>query len=137
MHNVANISPARNRHGRVDSFAAAIARDAFATQARQARQWDERRGFRDVTPAELCAVANWPIFAPARRAHPVMRIDNPAFRREIEAIHRLGPRALGELLIEISADPATLARWARLNSSIVQAVGGDLWPSFEPYEVAV
>ena len=66
-----------------------------------------------------------------------MRIDNPAFRREIEAIHRLGPRALGELLIEISADPATLARWARLNSSIVQAVGGDLWPSFEPYEVAV
>ena len=53
MHNVANISPARNRHGRIDNFAASMARDAFATQARQARQWDERRGFRDLSPGEV------------------------------------------------------------------------------------
>ncbi len=49
-------------------------------------------------------------------------------RRQIEAIHRLGPRVVGELLVEI-ADLAdldiALEKYARLDGDAVRALGAD------------
>ncbi len=56
-------------------------------------------------------------------------IAEPTFRRTVERVHALGPRALGELLIELEADPDTLARYARLTPTMLHATGGNRWPT--------
>ena len=78
---------------------------------------------------------------PSRAASPITathrsRIVDPAFRDAVERLHRLGPRALAELLVELAADDATLLRYARLDPRTLAAIGGDRWPSFSPYRVA-
>jgi hypothetical protein len=57
-----------------------------------------------------------------------------AFRRDVEHLHRLGPRAVGELLIELGARRMVrteiellLRRYRRLDPAIVAAVGGRWW----------
>ncbi len=64
------------------------------------------------------------------------RLTDPAFRRAVERIHDLGPRALGEMLIELDVGADVLARYARLDPEIVRALDADHWPVFRPYEVA-
>ena len=58
-----------------------------------------------------------------------MNINDPRFRRTIERIHALGPRALAELCIESSADPETLERYARSNPQTLTTLGGNRWPA--------
>ncbi len=58
------------------------------------------------------------------------------FRRQVEHLHRLGARAVGELLAEISTERGIrtvvdrkLSAYAELNSEALKATGGDdFWP---------
>ena len=58
------------------------------------------------------------------------------FRRRVERLHRLGPRAVGELLAEIAAERGIatvidkkLETYVDLDSVALEAAGGDtFWP---------
>lgn len=58
------------------------------------------------------------------------------FRRHIDHLCRLGPRPVGELLLQLvgtkddarTALVVLLERYRQLNPVVVQAVGGDRWP---------
>ena len=58
------------------------------------------------------------------------------FRRRVERLHRLGPRAVGELLAELAAARSImtaidrkLATYVELDLEGLEAVGGDkFWP---------
>lgn len=56
----------------------------------------------------------------------------PRFARLVEHLHALGPRAVGEFLVEV-ADPEdlflVLERYARLHPETVRALGCDQFPS--------
>ena len=63
-------------------------------------------------------------------------------QRHVERLHRLGPRAIDELLLEIGAErhcltaiEDKLACYAELDSDLALAVGGDRFP--EPMLVVV
>ena len=63
-------------------------------------------------------------------------LAGPRFERTIEHLHRLGPRAVAELLIEIAiatGQPALIAghikKYSRLAPAVLRALGGD---SFAP-----
>ena len=71
------------------------------------------------------------------------RITDPAFRRQVDRLHALGARALGEALLEISLDssaPDVVAhatdRFAALDPAMLQQLGGDQWPAMPLREVA-
>ncbi len=59
------------------------------------------------------------------------------FRRRVERLHRLGPRAVAELLAKIGAKRSIttivdqkLATYAELDPAALEAAGGDkLWPA--------
>ena len=59
------------------------------------------------------------------------------FRRQVEHLHRLGPRATAELLAEIGAERGIttiidrkLERYAELEPETLEAAGGDrFWPA--------
>ena len=58
------------------------------------------------------------------------------FRRQVERLHRLGPRATTELLAEIGAERSIqtvinrkLATYVELDTATVEAVGADFWPA--------
>ena len=59
------------------------------------------------------------------------------FRRRVERLYRLGPRAVGELLAEIAAErnirvvvERKLDRFAELDPAAIEAAGGDkFWPA--------
>jgi hypothetical protein len=59
--------------------------------------------------------------------------------RQIEIVWNLGPRVVGELLVEIS-DPIdldlALTRYARLDGDVVHALGADRFPPLPIHEVA-
>ena len=68
-------------------------------------------------------------------------IGSARWERQIERLHRLGPRPTAELLIEIARDTGRpdivvgrLQEYARLDSEIVRAVGGDRFPAM-PFQV--
>ncbi len=58
------------------------------------------------------------------------------FRRQVEHLHRLGPRVVGELLAEIGAERSIqtlidrkIDTYAALNPEALEATGGDdFWP---------
>ena len=58
------------------------------------------------------------------------------FRRRVQQVHRLGARAVGELLAELGAERSImtlidqkLSRYANLDPEAVEATGaGDFWP---------
>jgi Ser/Thr protein kinase RdoA (MazF antagonist) len=57
------------------------------------------------------------------------------FRRDVERLHRLGPRPLAEMLAELAARrllrteiDALVARYARLDGAALDAAGGRGWP---------
>ena len=54
------------------------------------------------------------------------------FRRQVEHLHRLGARAVGELLAEVSAERGIrtvvdqkLSRYAELEQKVLETAGGD------------
>ena len=59
------------------------------------------------------------------------------FRRRVERLHRLGPRAVGELLAELAAARSImtaidrkLATYVELDPATIEAAGGDtFWPA--------
>ena len=63
-------------------------------------------------------------------------ISDLKFRRQVEHLHRLGPRAVGELLAEIGVERSIrtvvdrkLQRYSELEPETLQAAGGDgFWP---------
>lgn len=63
-----------------------------------------------------------------------MKIDisDLRFRRQVEHLHRLGPRALGEFLVQLSGNGrglrATLREYQKLTPEVLAIVGGDEWP---------
>ena len=58
------------------------------------------------------------------------------FRRRVERLHRLGPRAVGELLAELGVErsintiiDSKLATYVDLDAAAIEAAGGDsFWP---------
>lgn len=59
------------------------------------------------------------------------------FRRQVERLHRLGPRVTAELLAEVGAErgiqtiiDAKLDRYAELDPAALEAIGGgEFWPA--------
>ena len=83
------------------------------------------------------------------RAHYVQRldevaqdlVDNLRFHRQVEKLHRLGPRATGELLAEIGEQrhcgtfiEQRLRVYARLDPEVVRELDGDEFPRPPLYE---
>ena len=56
-------------------------------------------------------------------------ICDSRFRHQVHRIHRLGERALGELLIEVGADTETLDRYAALDPDVLVTLGADPRPT--------
>ncbi len=59
-------------------------------------------------------------------------VANPRFRRQVEHLHSLGPRAIAELLAEIGAERGIrtiidrkLDQYSRLRPEALKATGGD------------
>ena len=53
-------------------------------------------------------------------------IDNLRFRRQVEHLHRLGPRATAELLAEIGVErDSKLAAYTGIEPEALEAAGGD------------
>ena len=64
------------------------------------------------------------------------RLADLRFRRAVERLHRLGPRALYELLIELAASrlirteiERQVERYAALDQAVLHATGGDRFPA--------
>ena len=59
-------------------------------------------------------------------------------QRQIEHVHRLGPRAVGELLYEVAKGEdldRALEPYQRLTPNLLKAVGGDRFPPAPIHEV--
>lgn len=89
------------------------------------------------------ALVERPDNSPPPRPAQAARIGDPAYRRQVDRLHALGPRPLGELLVEIarnSSAPAVVAdaidRYADLDPGIVHQLGGDRWPAMPLHEVS-
>jgi hypothetical protein len=76
--------------------------------------------------------------ANARTARLEGASSDLVFSRRVERLHRLGPRPLGEILIELIArwgEPLRadldqrLDRYLRLDPAVVHALGGDQFPA--------
>ena len=67
----------------------------------------------------------------AIRARSKLRAD-PRFRRQVSHLHALGPRPVGELLIEVAGDERRLSealdRYAGLGPALVMALDAREWP---------
>ncbi len=60
-----------------------------------------------------------------------LTINTLRFRRAVERVHRLGPRVVGELLIEAGASLDRVERFADLDRfppDVLNAIGADRWP---------
>ena len=87
-------------------------------------------------PGHLAGRLDAPEHTQNRRAfQDSAEIGSPRFERQIERLHRLGPRVFGELLAEIAAAAGQHVRvvdlveeYAELDPEIVRAVGGDRFP---------
>jgi hypothetical protein len=59
------------------------------------------------------------------------------FRQQVHRIRALGPRALGEPLLEVGRDPAGMRRhvkrYAELDPTLVEAVGGRDWIDYRDF----
>jgi len=69
---------------------------------------------------------------------------DPKFQRLVEHLQALGPRPVGEFLLELSAgDPdmeitirANLERYGRLDAGVVKGLGGDRFPALPLHAVS-
>ena len=60
-----------------------------------------------------------------------MSINNLRFRRAVERVHRLGPRVVGELLIEAGVALERVEIYAALDrypAGFMHDIGADTWP---------
>ena len=69
-------------------------------------------------------------------------VSHPHFRRQVERLHRLGPRATAELLAEIGGERGIqtivdqkLERYTELDPEALEATGGDDFPPNPIHEV--
>ena len=56
---------------------------------------------------------------------------NPRFARAVDRVHRLGPRVVGELLVELGAPLDRVERFADLDRfppALLNVIGADRWP---------
>ncbi len=100
---------------------------------------------RDCPPADFDASAH-PIIArhffgiePFRSIGEVAAdvVADLRFRRKVQRLHNLGPRAVGELLAEVGAERGVqtiieqkLDRYAEIDPDALEAAGGDkFWPA--------
>ena len=100
----------------------------------------------ESVPADLDPTA-YPILAihwfglePPRPVGPIAADAVAGLRRQhqIEHVHRLGPRAVGELLHEVDAGAdldSALDAYERLTPDLLKAVGGDRFPALPISEV--
>jgi hypothetical protein len=65
----------------------------------------------------------------------IVDLSDERFRRDVEAVCKLGPRVVAELLVELGMRgcrrteiDAAVRRYAALDQATVTAVGGDRWP---------
>lgn len=65
-----------------------------------------------------------------------------AFRRSVQAVYRLGPRAVAELLAEIICAhdiypdvEAKLRRYVAIRPETLAITGGDRWPAVPMYQI--
>jgi hypothetical protein len=65
----------------------------------------------------------------------IVDLGDERFRRDVEAVCKLGPRVVAELLVELGMRgcrrteiDAVVRRYAALDQATVTAVGGDRWP---------
>ena len=61
-----------------------------------------------------------------------MTVDAVRFRRAVARVHSLGPRVVGELLTDASADLDLIERYAALDRfppEFLHAIGADGWPA--------
>jgi hypothetical protein len=65
----------------------------------------------------------------------IVDLSEQRFQRDIEAIHKLGPRVMAELLFELCMGglrrteiDAVVRRYAALSPAKLAAAGGDTWP---------
>ena len=64
-------------------------------------------------------------------------LSKTRFRRQVDHLHRLGPRPVGECLLQLvgTNDDAhaaliiLLEQYQRLDADVVEALGGDRWPT--------
>ncbi len=64
-------------------------------------------------------------------AAQALTVNAVRFRGTVERIHALGPRVLGELLLEAGADLAQVERFADLDRfppTFLNAIGVNAWP---------
>ena len=72
---------------------------------------------------------------PAQGSQPADVVADPRFRRQVERLHQLGPRATAELLAEIGVErsittiiDSKLAIYTELDPGALEATGGErLW----------
>jgi hypothetical protein len=65
-------------------------------------------------------------------ASSAVRRNNQRFRRLLERLHQLGPRPVGELLLEVANGRdliEALEEYARLDPAVVEALGVRDWPT--------
>lgn len=76
--------------------------------------------------------------SPRRRCEAHAATDDQSFRRRVERLHALGPRALTEILAELVARwglpfatdlDERLERYGHLRPETVSALGADRWPA--------
>jgi hypothetical protein len=66
---------------------------------------------------------------------PVIDLGDARLRRDVEKLHRLGPRPLYHMLVELGCErllrveiERVVSRYAGLDASIVKALGADRFP---------
>lgn len=100
----------------------------------------------ELTPAEIDSVAypiiaqHWFGFGPARASAQVRTTALASLRRhrQFEHVHRLGPRAIEELAIEVANGEdldRALSAYDRLTTEMLKATGGDRFPAQPIHEV--
>ncbi len=70
-------------------------------------------------------------YEPTHHSAPPSRQQAPRFHRAVERVYDLGPRVVGELLIEAGADLHRIERFAGLDRfprEFLRGIGADTWP---------
>lgn len=99
----------------------ALCAEAGGIRSRKSREQTQTS---DFSPSAQWSAAGW---------------GNPAFRRCVAKLHALGPRVLGELLLEVEAGANLtdrLAVYAALAPDMLAATGGDRLPPRPIHRVA-
>ncbi len=93
----------------------------------------------DFNPARMPILAqHWYGVTPLRPISQVAMVADLRFRRQVEHLHRLGPRAIGELLCEVAGGKdldRALEPYQRLTPDLLKALGGNRFPPVPIHEV--